>query len=172
MQKTALLVIDVQNEMYEESNPVYKAVEMIGNLQSLIQKARSADVPVVFVQHNDEGLVKGTHYWEIHPSVSPEEGDAVIQKWTPDSFHQTNLKEELEAKGIQHLVVTGNQTEMCVDTTCRRAFSLGYNVTLVKDAHGTWDSASLSAGQIIGHHNGVLGNFADLKETNEVQFSG
>lgn len=172
MERTALLVIDAQNEMFDESNPVYKGKELLGNLQSLIEKARSADVPVIFVQHNDGGLVNGTYDWEIHPSISPKEGEPVIQKWTPDSFHETNLQDELKTKEIQSLVVTGNQTECCVDTTCRRAFSLGYKVTLVKNAHGTWDSDSLSAKQIIDHHNKVLGNnFADLKEIREIQFS-
>lgn len=171
MKKTALLVIDVQNEMFDESNPVYKSERLLENLQALITKARSAEIPVVFVQHNDGGLVNGTHDWEIHPSVSPQEGDLVIQKWTPDSFHETNLQDELKTKGIENLVITGNQTEMCVDTTCRRAYSLGYDVTLVKDAHGTWDSDSLSAKQIIGHHNEVLSNFADLKETKEIAFT-
>lgn len=171
LQRMALLVIDVQNEMFEESNPVYKAEYLIGNIQSLIQKAGSAAIPVIFVQHNDEALVKGTHYWQIHPSISPKEEDTIIQKWNPDSFQETNLEEELKTKGIQHLVVTGNQTEMCVDTTCRRAFSLGYKVTLVEDAHGTWDSDSLSAEQIIEHHNRVLSNFIELKKTKEIQFS-
>ena len=68
----------------------------------------------------------------------------MIQKWTPDSFHETSLHDELKNKGIQNLILTGNQTEMCVDTTCRRAFSLGYDVTVVKDAHGTWDSDSFT----------------------------
>lgn len=171
MERTALLVIDAQNEMFDETNPVYKWKELLENLQPLIEKARSSDVPVIFVQHNDKVLVNGTHDWEIHPSIRPIEGDTVIQKWTPDSFHETNLQDELETKGIQHLVITGNQTEMCVDTTCRRVFSLGYKVTLVKDAHGTWDSDILSAQQIIEDHNRVLSNFTDLKETTEVQFS-
>ncbi len=171
MNETALLVIDVQNEMFDEGNPVYKSERLIENLQDLIGKARAAYVPVMYVQHNDGGLVKGTNFWEIHPSISPQEGDPVIQKWTPDSFHQTSLQDELEAKGIRNLVITGNQTEMCVDTTCRRAYSLGYNVTLVSDAHGTWDSESLSAEQIIGHHNAVLGKFAAVKETKEIEFS-
>ena len=171
MKKTALLVIDVQNEMFDEANPVYKSERLLENLQALIAKARSAEVPVVFVQHNDGGLVNGTHDWEIHPSVSPKEEDLVIQKWSPDAFHETNLQDQLKAKGIEKLVITGNQTEMCVDTTCRRAYSLGYKVKLVKDAHGTWDSEDLSATQIIGHHNKVLRKFAEVKETKEIAFA-
>lgn len=170
MQKTALLVIDVQNAMFDESGPIYDGEQLLKNLQDLIDKARTANVPVFFVQHNDEEFISGTPPWEIHSSVAPNEG-VVIQKHTPDSFHETELHEKLKAEQIQNLVVAGNQTEFCVDTTSRRAFSLGYNVTLVKDAHRTWDSDTLSAKQIIDHHNEVLGNgFAALKETKEVQF--
>lgn len=172
-QDTALLVIDVQNGMFWESYPVYKGEELLVNLQTLIEKARLADVPVIFVQHNEsEGLVNGTNDWEIHPSIAPREEDLVIQKWTPDSFHETNLQDELKTRGTRNLVIAGIQTECCVDTTCRRAFTLGYSVILVKDAHSTWDSDNLSAQQIIDHHNGALnGWFADLQKTKDIHFS-
>ncbi|TCP25595.1 nicotinamidase-related amidase [Scopulibacillus darangshiensis] len=172
MEKTALLVIDVQNAMFDESGPIYDGEQLLKNLQELIHKARTAGVPVFFVQHNDEEFVTGTPAWEIHPSIAPNEEEVVIQKETPDSFHETDLHEKLQAEQIQNLVIAGNATDYCVDTTTRRAFSLGFHVTLVKDAHRTWDSNTLSAKQIIDHHNEVLGNaFADLKETREVEFS-
>lgn len=172
MQNTALLVIDVQNVMFDKSNPIYEGEQLLRNLQDLINKARAANFPVFFVQHNDEEFKSGTPQWEFHSSIAPNEGEVVIQKCTPDSFHETELHEKLKAAQIQNLIVTGNQTEYCVDTTSRRAFSLGYNVMLVKDAHRTWDSDTLSAKQIIDHHNEVLGNaFATLKETKEIQFS-
>lgn len=170
MPKTALLVIDAQNEMFAEANPVYKSEELLRNVQSLIEKARASGSPVIYVQHNDQGLVEGTHDWQIHPSIQPEEGDTVIQKRTPDSFHETGLQQVLQEKGIRNLVLVGNQTEYCVDTTTRRAFSLGYRLTLVEDGHGTWDSDGLSAKQIIDHHNGVLKAFAALRESEKIGF--
>ena len=95
----------------------------------------------------------------------------VVQKRHPDSFQDTNLRQELASRTIERLVITGIQTEYCVDTTCRRAYSLGYDVTLVKDAHSTWDSDHLTASQIIAHHNDVLGGwFAELKEASEIEF--
>jgi len=79
------------------------------------------------------------------------------------------LGRELDIRGIKKLVITGLQTEYCVDTTCRRAYSLGYDVVLVKDAHSTWDSGDLSAQQIIDHHNNVLGGwFVTLKNEEDV----
>nr|WP_163103336.1 cysteine hydrolase family protein [Peribacillus alkalitolerans] len=171
MKNTALLIIDVQNAMFEETNPIYDGEQLLSDLQELIRKARTANIPVFYVQHNDEEYLKGTPSWEIHYSIAPNEGEVVIQKSTPDSFHETELDEKLKADQIENIMIAGNQTEYCIDTTCRRAASLGYNVTLVKDAHRTWNSNSLSAQQIIDHHNEVLGNaFATLKKTKEIRF--
>lgn len=173
MSKTALLIIDVQNAMFDKSNPIYDGEQLLNNLQDLISKARTVNIPVFYVQHNDEEFVTGTPSWEIHYSIAPNEGEIVIQKSTPDSFHETDLDEKLNAHQIENIIIAGNQTEYCIDTTSRRAFSLGYYVTLVKDAHRTWNSNTLNAQQIIDHHNEVLGNaFATLKNTKEIQFSG
>lgn len=170
---TALLIIDVQNGLFLDDDPVYGGDQQLENIQNLIKKARLSNVPIVYVQHNESiGLVNGTVDWEIHSAISPETEDSIIQKETPDSFFETNLQEVLEAKNIQKLVIVGNQTEMCIDTTCRRAFSLGYGVILAEDAHGTWDSNDLSAKQIIAHHNTVLGSmFVTLKKTKDIRFN-
>lgn len=173
MSKTALLVIDVQRAMFDEAYPVYEGEALLERLQSLIARARAAGVPVIYVRHGEgpgEPLAVGTDGWQIHPAIGPEAGERVIDKQTPDSFHETGLQAELAALGVEHLVVAGIQTEMCVDTTCRRAFSLGYQVTLVQDAHSTLDSATLSAPQIIAHHNGVLRWFSSLQEAAAVRF--
>ena len=99
------------------------------------------------------------------------EGERVIHKHHPDAFQDTDLQRELEARGIRHLILAGIQTEYCVDTTCRRAYSLGYEVTLVRDGHSTWDSQDLRAPQIIAHHNTVLGGwFAGLRAASEVEW--
>ncbi|WP_232735651.1 cysteine hydrolase family protein [Alteribacter populi] len=171
MSRTAVLIIDVQNAMFDKSNPIYDGERFLSNLQDLISKARTAKIPVFYVQHNDEEYVTGTPSWEIHSSITPNEGEVIIQKSTPDSFHETYLNEKLKEHEIEKILIAGNQTEYCIDTTSRRAFSLGYDVTLVKDAHRTWNSNTLSAQQIIDHHNEVLGNaFVTLKKTKEIQF--
>jgi len=174
MNDTALLIIDMQVGNFSEPNPIFKADELLAKVKSLVAKARSAKIPIVYIQNNgrkgdpDE---YGTQGWKIHPSIATIEGNLVIQKRTPDAFHETNLHRELESRGIKRLVFAGLQTEYCVDTTCRRAFSLGYEVILVKDAHSTWDSSSLTAQQIIEHHNSVLGGwFATLKNEIEIEF--
>lgn len=98
----------------------------------------------------------------MHAAIAPQEGDNIVEKTTPDSFHKTNLNEVLQEKGIEHVIISGMQTEYCVDTTTRRAFSEGYKVTLVSDAHSTFDTDVLRAEDIVKHHNVVFGSFADV----------
>ena len=169
--KTALLVIDVQNGMFVEEDPVYKGDTLIENVKRLISEARTNGTPIFYIQHNEpkgEPLETGTFAWEIHAEIEPHESDPVIQKTTPDSFFNTELDTELKKRGIDQLIVAGIQTEICVDTTCRRAYSLGYHVALASDAHGTWNSDQLTAEQIIQHHNRTLRFFAKVSPTSEI----
>jgi nicotinamidase-related amidase len=147
-ENTALLVIEVQMGMYEESDPVYRGEELLETIGSLLAKAHTAGIPVIYVQHSgseDHPLHPQAPGWPIHPAIAPAEGELVIHKRDPDSFQETDLQRELETRGIKHLVSTVIQTEFCVDTTCRRAYSLGYDVTLIQDGHSTWDSQDLRA---------------------------
>jgi len=165
---TALLIVDVQLGMFESPliPPVSRADELLATLKKLLIRARETDVPVVYVQHcagKGDPLEDGTPGCEVHPAIRPHPGEVAIRKRFCDSFLRTDLHELLRSKGISSLVVAGVQTEFCVDTACRRAFSLGYQVTLVEDGHTTWDTKVLSAPQIIAHHNLTLGSsFAKL----------
>lgn len=172
---TALVVIDTQRGMFETPGvpPVPGGERLLEKIEGLIRSARDAGTAIIHVRHGDvEGpLEKGTEGWQIHPRVAPTEGEPVVDKETPDSFLRTTLQDELEARGVGRLVLAGMQTEYCVDTTCRRAFALGYDVTLASDAHGTWDDGGLTAAQIVAHHNGVMGNgFARVVSSGEISF--
>ena len=173
MSDTAFLIIDMQVGNFSEHDPVYKANEPLVKVKNLIVKARSAEIPIIYVQNNggdgdpDE---YGSPEWEVHPTIEPTEGDVVIQKQTPDAFHETSLHHELSSRQIKRLIIAGLQTEYCIDTTCRRAFTFAYDVVLVKDAHSTWDSSPLKAQQIIDHHNNILGGwFVTLKSEREIK---
>lgn len=173
MKKTAFIIIDVQKGMFLEEDPIYHGKELISNLKILLSRARASGIPIFYMQHNAPSgnlLTPGSKAWEIDNEIAPLKQDRVIQKTTPDSFYKTKLSEELRKQNINHLVLAGIQTEMCVDTTCRRAFSMEYEVTLVTDAHSTWDSDDLTAQQIIDHHNRLLRWFADMKETKDIHF--
>jgi nicotinamidase-related amidase len=167
----ALIIIDVQLAMFEDSNPVYQGEDLLEKIRALISKARSVGMPIIYVQHNagpGKPLEPGKSGWDIHPLIKPEDKEVVIQKKTPDSFYCTTLQEELDSIGVKELIIAGIQTEICVDTTCRHAFSLGYKVTLLGDVHSTWHTDHLSAIQIIKHHNMILRWFADVRDSNEV----
>lgn len=173
MPKQALLIIDVQNCMFNPAAPVHNHEQLLITLQSLIGRARVAQTPVIYVQHNGpDGAphAPGAPGWQIHPAIAPQPGELIVQKSTPDSFYETTLKAELAARGVEQLIMAGIQTDYCVDTTCRRAASEGYKVTLAQDAHSTWGDGDLSAAQIIDHHNRVLGNwFAQLVSAENVE---
>ncbi|GAB6421750.1 cysteine hydrolase family protein [Bacillus luti] len=163
--KKALIVIDVQAGMYTAGMPVHNGEKFLETLQALIEECRSNDIPVIYVQHNgpkDHPLEKGTDGWKIHAAIASQDGDSIVEKTTPDSFHKTNLNEVLREKGIEHVIISGMQTQYCVDTTTRRAFSEGYKVTLVSDGHSTFDTEVLRAEDIVKHHNLVFGAFADV----------
>jgi len=173
---TALLIIDVQIGMFAEDLHLYHGAELIATLQPLIKRARTAGVPVIYVQHEDqnenEPLWPAGPGFAVHPALQPAPGDLIIHKRNPNSFQDTPLQTELERLGVKRLVIAGLQTEFCVDTTCRRAFSLGYAVTLVQDGHSTYDTDLLSAEQIIAHHNqNLAGWFVALKPAAEIAFT-
>lgn len=169
---TALVIIDVQEALFSiPGNILYKEESFLNNLKLIIEKARVLKIPVIYIQHGikSTGLLEvGSEGWNIHHDILPLKQDIIVYKSTPDSFKNTKLKDELDSHNIGNLIITGLQTEYCVDTTCRKAWSLGYNVTLIKDAHSTYDTSYLSAEQIIMHHNRILGDwFVTTKTTEE-----
>jgi nicotinamidase-related amidase len=171
--KSALLVIDVQKGLFEGPYPPYRGARLIETINELISKARSADTPILFIQHNQEGeeslLHPHSEGWSLHNDLHTDEKDINIQKIHPDSFQETKLQSELESLGVEKLFIVGLQTEYCIDTTCRRAYSLGYEVVLIENGHSTYDTECLSAEQIVDHHNQVLGGwFVTLKKSSEV----
>ena len=174
MSDVALLVIDVQMFGFGDDSPVYANESLLDKICDLIARARAVGVPVIYVQHcGAEGGIDelGALAWEIHPAIAPAEGEPVVQKRHPDAFQETTLRAELESRSVKRLVVAGMQTEYCVDTTCRRAYSLGYDVVLAEDAHSTWDTEHLAASQVIAHHNATLGGwFVTLKAAHDIAF--
>jgi nicotinamidase-related amidase len=158
---TALLIIDVQVGLVElTSSEIQRNV--LPRISLLLAKARASGLPVIFIQHDGptgHPLEAETEGWKICPFLQPADSEPVIRKRESDSFFGTTLQQELAKRGITHLVIAGGMTEYCVDTTCRRATSLGYDVTLAGDAHLTRDNKVLAAANIIAHHNFVLDDF-------------
>jgi nicotinamidase-related amidase len=171
---TGLLVIDLQRGMFSADQPPHAGDAVLSRVADLLARARARRVPVLHVQHDGgpgDDLERLTRGWEIHPAVAPQDGEPVIEKTRCSAFHGTDLDAQLRARGITRLVIAGMQTEYCIDTNCRAAHGLGYEVVLVEDGHTTFDTPVLSAAQIVAHHNRTLkGSFVDLAEAATVTF--
>ncbi len=150
---TALVVIDVQNAVVAGA---HNRDAVVANINTLVDRARAADVAVVWVQHSDDGLIEGTEDWEIVPELDPSKSETLVHKNYNDSFENTDLEARLSGLGVGKLVVTGAQTDACIRSTIHGAVTRGYDVTLVGDAHTTEDLSEWGAPSpdlVIAHTN-------------------
>lgn len=150
---TALVVIDVQGSVVDGN---HARDSVVTNVAQLVGKARAEQVPVIWVQHNDENIERGSEGWRIVPELDPAEEDPLVEKSYGDAFEGTNLESILAERGIGRLVVAGAQTDQCIRCTLHGAFARGYDATLVEDAHTTEDLTEWGAPppeQVIAHTN-------------------
>lgn len=155
---TAVLVIDVQQALCTGPNAVPDAAGLLRRINSITRRARQADAPVIFIQHEAEGteLAHGSPGWQFADGLEVEREDLRVPKTTCDAFLRTNLRDLLESRHVHQVVVCGLHTEFCIDSTVRRALALGYPVTLVADGHSSVGNSVLSPKQVIAHHNVTL----------------
>ena len=171
MNATVLLIIDAQVNMFK-SEPVHDGENVLTKIKQLLDKARESQIPIVFMQNqggSGDPDEPGTLGWEIHPILAPINGEVVFTKETPNSFYKTGLVKELKEQGVEHLIIAGMQTEVCIDTAVRFAHGLGYSVTLVADGHSTFDGV-ITAAQAVEYHNDILGMFATVKLVEQIHF--
>jgi nicotinamidase-related amidase len=175
--KTALLVVDVQQGVVSGA---HQRDTVVANVGSLVEKARREQVPVVWVQHSDDGLARGSDNWRIVSELKPKENEPLVEKNYGDSFENTNLETVLSGLGVGRLVVVGAQTDACIRSTLHGAFARGYDATLVKDAHTTEDQTEWGApppDKVIAHTNlywtyqTAPGRTAGTVETKDVDFA-
>jgi nicotinamidase-related amidase len=150
---TALLVIDVQNGVFANA---HDRDGVIANINTLIDRARDEDVPVVWVQHADDNIERDSESWRYVPELARRDSEALVHKSYGDAFEATDLEARLAERGVGRLVVTGGQTDACIRATLHGALVRGYDVTLVGDAHTTEDLSEYGApppDQVIAHTN-------------------
>jgi nicotinamidase-related amidase len=172
----ALMVIDVQKGVVAHA---YDRDRVIENIASLVDRARASDVPVIWVQHSDEGLEEGSEEWKYVPELDRRGDEPLVHKHYGDSFEGTELESLLAERGVRRIVVTGAQTDACIRSTIHGAFSRGYDVTLVADAHTTDDLSEYGAptpDQVIAHtnlywaHQRAPGRYGETVEAAAVRF--
>ncbi len=171
--KTALLVIDAQVNMFDEIFCVYNADEITKNISTLIAKARETGTSLIYIRNNggeNDPDQPNTPGWEIHAPFAPLLREKIIDKNRADAFENTNLQKTLDAQEIEYLVIAGMQSEVCITTSAERALALGYQVTLVEDAHTTFDFDDLRATDAIQAANEKFSEIASCKKTEEINF--
>jgi nicotinamidase-related amidase len=175
---TALMVIDVQNGVVTGT---HQRDAVVANIGTLVDKAREEGVPIIWVQHSDENMPKGSDPWQYIPELARQESEPLVHKTYADSFEATDLEDVLAEAKVGRLVVTGAQTDECIRSTIHGAFVRGYDVTLVGDAHTTEDQSEWGAptpDKVIAHTNlywqdhTAPGRTAGVTETKDVTFSG
>ena len=173
---TALLVVDVQNNVVANA---HQRDEVIANINTLIDRARAQQVPVIWVQHADDDLPQGSDGWQYVPELQRLESEPLVHKQYGDSFEDTTLESELAQRGVGRLVVTGAQTDACIRATLHGAFTRGYDTLLVSDAHTTEDLSEYGlppADKVIAHTNmywtwqAAPGRTANVVATADVNF--
>jgi nicotinamidase-related amidase len=173
---TALLVIDVQNGVVDTA---VNRDGVVANIATLVGKARAGNVPVIWVQHSDDDLRRGSDEWQIVPELPWAQTEPLVHKSYGDAFEATDLEDVLAERGVGRLVVAGAASDQCVRSTLHGAFTRGYDVTLVGDAHTTVDLTEYGAPppeQVIAHTNlywsyqDAPGRAAGTVTTDEVSF--
>lgn len=172
----ALLIVDVQVGMYafEDFQP-YRGGAVIGAINRLIEKARKADRPVIFVRHaGREGhpLQAGSSGHAIDPRLHINDADPIVDKSHCVAFRGTTLVKQLTALNVTELVICGLQTDHCVDSAVRIAVDQGYKVIIAADAHTTYDTEYLPAKSIIQHHEAVWSDsFGLVQPVESIEFA-
>jgi nicotinamidase-related amidase len=176
---TALLLIDLQNDYFAGGRmPLAGPEAAVAQAAQLLAAFRSRGAPVVHVQHlarraDATFFLPGTPGADIHAAVAPESDEPVIVKHYPNAFRETALAEQLQARGVDALVVAGMMTHMCIDTSVRAAADRGLRVTLAQDACATRELAfggvTVPAEQVQAAYLAALnGSFAQVKPAAQI----
>lgn len=168
-----LLIIDAQQELIDgnqKESAVFNKENLIRNINKVIENAREADVPVVFVRDLDVAEGKGGGF-QVHNEINIPTDAKFFDKSATNSFHGTDLLNHLKTQQIEHVVIMGCKTQYCIDSAVRTATICGFDVTLVGDGHSTTDSDVLSAELIIKHHNRTLHGHDNVEHFSVVRYS-
>ncbi|HWA92421.1 MAG TPA: cysteine hydrolase family protein [Rhizomicrobium sp.] len=173
----ALVIIDVQKAMFRIPGfRLHDGEGTVARIAGLLERAREAQAPVFFVQHDggpEDPFHPGKPGFPFHDALAPRAGEDVTVKHRGSAFHGTDFDAKLKAAGIDTLVVCGMQSEYCVDSAVRGAVERGYKVVLVGDGHTTGDSPVLTGAQIVAHANETLGgSYAQVLPAATAAFAG
>jgi nicotinamidase-related amidase len=155
---SALLVIDLQIGMFDGASmpPLYNADRLVENTRALLAWARDRGHRVAFVQHSGPAgdmLAPDAPGWPILAALGRHDDEPVFGKTIDNAFSQPALGAWLDENGVGHVILAGAQTDECVEATLGGALDRGLEVTVVADAHSTWDGPGGTAPEIIARKN-------------------
>jgi len=134
---TALLVIDVQNLWIEGATPITAdGTFIVDKLVDVLDDAREADLTIVYTRDLANAGTASEAELDFPDAIAPHEEDIVSLKRLSNAFYLTPLHATLDQMGITHVIVVGLFTTYCVADTVQGALDLGYDVTVLSDAHG------------------------------------
>lgn len=170
MGNIVLLVMDVQRALIE-GHP-YNELKVVENIKRLVSAARKNKKEVIYVRHDDgkgEELEYGTDGWQIYAEVTPEDGEKIFDKIYNSAFRNTGLKEYLDGRKMDTIVLVGLQTEYCIDATVKVAFEYGYKLIIPEDTNTTFDNEYLTGDRLYEFYNYKLWNrrFASVMPVEE-----
>lgn len=171
MSKIILMIVDVQNELIN-ANP-YNVDMVIANIKKLILTARDNKKEVLYVRHDDgkgTTLEKGTYGWQIYNEISPIKNEVIYDKQYNSAFYKTDLKEYLNSKDVDTVILVGLQTEYCIDATCKSAFDCGFKIIIPEETNTSFDNDYLSGKKLYEFYNYNIWNkrFANVLSFEEV----
>lgn len=171
MSNIVLMVVDMQNAIIKD-HP-YNEQNVVQNIKKLIAAARSSNKEIIYVRHDDgvgTDLERGTEGWQIYDEVAPEGDEFIVEKVYNSAFHRTNLHEYLKSKEVNTIVLTGIQTEYCIDATVRSAFDYEYRVIVPEGTNTTYDNEYLTGEKLYEYYNYKIWNkrFAEVIPVDEV----
>lgn len=167
MNNIALIIIDVQTMLVKEKP--YNVDLMLETINQGIKQFRAHHEPVIFIQHTNEELVENTKDWEVSDQLDKDKSDICVKKSFNSFFKATQLKEILNAKDVDTLVLCGMQTEYCLDASIKSAFEQDYTLYVLKNAFSTFDTPLLSANVMNQHYQTIWSNeFATMIDVKEL----
>lgn len=171
MNNVVLMVVDVQNALIKK-HP-YNKKKVIENIKKLILTARDKNKEVIYVRHDDgvgTDFEKGTDGWQIYNEVSPNINEYIVEKEYNSAFHKTGLREYLESKEINTIILVGLQVEYCMDATLKSTFDYEYKIIIVEETNSTFDNEYLSSEKLYEFYNYKIWNkrFANVLSMEDV----
>ncbi|MDE6764599.1 MAG: cysteine hydrolase [Oscillospiraceae bacterium] len=154
-----LLVIDAQKEITNDR--LYRFQEFVSTVKMLIKTARECGVEVIFVRHDDGAgtpMAKGLDGFEIYDGFAPEQNEKIFNKQVNSPFKDTGFAEYLSEKGETELIITGLQTDYCIDAAVKCGFERGYKIIVPQLANTTFDNRFMTAEKSYEYYNNFIWN--------------